>query len=343
MDKTPIEDAATLDYILSEPPERLVDMMRRLDGDLIILGAGGKMGPSLAEMAARAVDASGRPRRVTAVSTFSKPGLRDRLEAAGVRTAPCNMLEDGALDGLPDAENVVFMAGRKFGSTGAEWMTWASNVLMPGMVGRRYRGSRIVSFSTGSIYPLEPADGGGSTEQTPPEPVGEYAMSCLGRERMFDYCARELGARVLHFRLNYAVEMRYGVLVDVAAKVRAGLPVDLTMGFFNCVWQAYANAAALTSLELASNPPEILNVTGPETVSVRALAQRFGELMGKEPVFEGEEAATALLSNASKCHQLFGSPDVALDTLIPWTVNWIMNGKAIWDKPTHYQTRNGKY
>ena len=338
-----IDDVPALDKLLSEPPRRLVETMRRLDGDLLILGAGGKMGPSLAEMAARAMDASGGKRRVTAVSTFSAAGLRDRLERAGVRTLACNMLDADAVEALPDAENVVFMAGRKFGSTGCEWLTWAGNVLMPGLVGRRYRASRIVSFSTGSIYPLERVDGGGSVEETPPAPAGEYAMSCVGRERMFDYCARELGARALHLRLNYAVEMRYGVLVDVASRVWSGLPVDLTMGYFNCVWQAYANAVALMSLDLASNPPAILNVTGPECVSVRQLARRFGELMGKKTVFKGQEADTALLNNASRCHKLFGHPEIALDTLIEWTARWVMAGNEIWNKPTHYETRDGKF
>jgi nucleoside-diphosphate-sugar epimerase len=338
-----IHDIATLENRLSEPPPRLVESMRHIEGDLLILGAGGKMGPTLCEMAIRAVNASGKPRCVTAVSTFSTTGLRERLESAGVRTLQCNLLDAGAVDALPDAENVIFMAGRKFGSTGAEWLTWAENVLMPGLVGRRYRDSRIVSFSTGSIYPLEPVDTGGSTEDTPPAPVGDYAMSCVGRERMFDYCARELGARVLHFRLNYAVELRYGVLVDVASRVWAGLPVDLAMGYFNCVWQACANAVALMSLELASTPPAILNVTGPETISVRSLAQQFGERMGKTPVFIGQEAPTALLSNASKCHQLFGLPDVPLDTLIDWTAEWIVAGGEIWSKPTHYETRDGKF
>ena len=343
MKPTITHDIATLDNMLSEPPAMLVEMMRRLDGNLLILGAGGKMGPTLCEMAVRAVNASGKPRCVTAVSTFSTPGLRERLETAGVRTLPCNLLDPGAVDALPDAENVIFMAGRKFGSTGAEWLTWAENVLLPGLVGRRYRNSRIVSFSTGSIYPLEPADSGGSTERTPPEPVGDYAMSCVGRERMFDYCARELQARVLQLRLNYAVELRYGVLVDVASRVWAGLPVDLTMGYFNCVWQAYANAVALMGLELASSPPSILNVTGPETISVRSLAQQFGQRMGKPPAFTGQEAPTALLSNASKCHQLFGPPDISLNTLIGWTTDWIMAGREIWSKPTHYETRDGKF
>ena len=338
-----IHDVATLENKLSEPPAPLVETMRQLDGDLLILGAGGKMGPSLCEMAIRAVNASGHPRCVTAVSTFSTPGIRERLESAGVRTLQCNLLDPGAVDALPDAPNVVFMVGRKFGSTGAEWLTWAENVLLPGLVGRRYCNSRIVSLSTGSIYPLEPVDSGGSTEQTPPDPVGDYAMSCVGRERMFDYCARELQTRVLQLRLNYAVELRYGVLVDVASRVWAGLSVDLTMGYFNCVWQGYANAVALMGLELASSPPEILNVTGTETVSVRSLAQQFGSRMGKTPVFTGQEAPTALFSNASKCHQQFGPPDVSLDTLIDWTADWIMASREIWSKPTHYEIRDGKF
>lgn len=338
-----LDDEAALERALSEPPAGLVEAMRRLDGDILILGAGGKMGPSLALMAVRAVEASGVARRVGAVSTFSTPGLRKRFEGAGISTFQCNLRTPGALDVLPDAANVIFMAGRKFGSTGAEWLTWADNTLLPGLVGLRYRRSRIVSFSTGTIYPLEPVDGRGATEQTAPAPVGEYAMSCVGRERMMEYAARELEARVVQFRLNYAVELRYGVLVDVATRVWGGQPVDLTMGYFNCVWQGYANAAALMSLERAVSPPEILNVTGPERVSVRSLAERFGDIMKKPPEFTGTEAATALLSDASKCHSLFGPPEVSLDMLIDWTAQWVMAGREIWSKPTHYETRNGKF
>ncbi len=339
----PIKTVAELEERLTEPAPSLIDFMAHLEGDLMILGVGGKMGLTLAMLAARARAASVADRKIFAVSTFSQPGAREQLDAHGIETIAADLLEPGALDRLPDAENVIYMVGRKFGSAGAEHLTWATNVYLPGLVGERYKTSRIVSFSTGAVYPHEPVVFGGSTERTPLLPVGEYAMSCIGRERMFDYYAREKGARICHYRLNYAVELRYGVLVDIALAVWKKQPVELAMGNLNCVWQGYANAVALQCLGLADSPARALNVTGPETVSVRWAATRLGEIMGRAPLFAGDEAPTSLLSNAAECHRLFGYPDVSLDTLVEWIAWWVMHDGALLDKPTHFAVRDGVY
>lgn len=328
---------------MSEPTPAVVDMMRRLSGDILILGVGGKVGPTLALMAARAREVSGVSRRILGVSTYSMPGLRDRLDAAGIETIRADLLAPGAFDALPDAENVMYMVGRKFGTTGAEGATWATNVFVAGMAARRYRHSRIVVFSSGNVYPFVPVDSGGATEDTQPDPVGEYGMSCLGRERMFDYAASAFGTPVLQFRLNYAVELRYGVILDVARKVWQGEPVDVTMGHFNAVWQQYVSAVALQCFESAAAPPRILNVTGPEVISVRSLARRLGELLEKNPTITGEEASVALLASAAQCHRLFGYPEVSADCLVEWVAHWVKSGGETWEKPTHFDTRDGKF
>ena len=338
-----IESMAALDEVLSRPSEGLIESFRHLNGDILILGAGGKMGPSLAELTARAVAASGVQRRITAVSTFSQAGLRERLESLGIATHRADILAPGAIDALPDAGNIIYMIGRKFGSTGAEWDTWATNVFAAGKIVERFHGSRIVSFSSGNIYPFVPSDSSGATEQTLPNPVGEYAMTCLGRERMFDYAAHHHGAQVLHYRLNYAVELRYGVLLDIAQQVWNEKPIDVTMGFANCIWQGYANAVALRCFAHVAAPAAILNVTGLERLSIRELAHRFGGLLGKEPVLRGTEAQTALLSDASKCRRLFGAPDVDTDTLCRWIAHWVKTGGSTLAKPTHFQSRDGKF
>lgn len=338
-----ISTVEQLEERLCRPSERLIAFLRGLEGDIAVIGAGGKMGPTLAMLAANAIRESGVPRCLHAVSTFSDPGLRARLESFGIQTHAVDVLSDEAARQLPDARHVIYMVGRKFGSTGAEWDTWGTNVYAAGAVSRRYRDSRIVAFSSGNIYPFMPVDSGGATEGTPPEPVGEYAMTCLGRERMFEYASRHFGTRVLQYRLNYAVELRYGVLLDVATQVWNGKPVDVTTGYANCVWQGFANEVALRSLELAASPQAILNVTGLERVSIRALAGEFGRLLDREPIIVGEEAHTALLSNASKCHALYGAPDVTLDELIEWTAHWVKLGGPTLAKPTHFQTRNGKF
>ncbi len=339
----PIKTAAELDKKLSEPTPEVIDAVGKLDGDLLILGAGGKIGPSLAQLAARAVRASGVKRNMVGVSAVYDPRARKTLESLGVKTIKTDLLAPGAFDELPDAANVIYMLGQKFGSTGAEWNTWAINVLLAGLAANRYRKARVVAFSSGNIYPFEPVNSGGSTESTPPDPVGEYAMSCLGRERMFDYYSHQAGAKVLHFRLNYAVELRYGILFDVATQVWNRTPINVTTGNVNVVWQGYVNAVALRCFALAQSPPRALNVAGPETVSIGWAAERFGELMGRQPAFAGEEAPTALLSNAAQCHKLFGYPAVSVDTIIEWVAHWVMAGGHSLGKPTHYETRDGKF
>lgn len=341
--RSALQSIEELEAKLSEPSPALVDYFRKLEGDIAILGVGGKMGPTLAQLAARAVKASGKARKLIAASSFSSPGLRDRLESFGIETIKTDLLAEGAVSQLPDAPNVIYMVGRKFGSTGAEWNTWATNVMLSGAVAERYKASRIVAFSSGNIYPFVPVTQGGATETTPVSPVGEYAMSCLGRERMFDYWSHRAGTRVLHYRLNYAIELRYGVVVDVAQKVWNGDPVDVTTGNMNVVWQGYANEVALRSLALADSPPTILNVTGPETLSLRWLATRLGELMGREPNIVGAEAPMALLSNASKCHGLFGYPPIGVGAVVEWVAQWVSGGGATLNKPTHFETRDGKF
>ncbi|MBE0657165.1 MAG: NAD-dependent epimerase/dehydratase family protein [Bryobacteraceae bacterium] len=321
---------------LSAPLEQDIDFARRLDGDVLILGAAGKMGPSLARRIRRAMDAAGSPHAVITVS-------RGALEIPGVRHMQSNILADGALESLPDAPNVLFLAARKFGSTGAPEQTWSTNVLLPALVARRYRKSRIVSFSTGNVYPLVPVESGGATEETPVDPVGEYAWSALGRERMFTYAAMEFGTPVSLLRLNYAVELRYGVLVDIAVKVRDGVAVDLSMGYVNIVWQGYANSVCFRSLGVASTPPRVVNLTGPETLRVRDLAVEFGKRLGKEPVLTGQEQPTALLNNAADCHKTFGMPDVGVEELIGLVAEWVGADGELLGKPTKFQVRDGKF
>jgi nucleoside-diphosphate-sugar epimerase len=305
MSQPPIHSIDELEERLSRPTPEVVQLFRELQGDLLVLGVAGKMGPTLARMARRAMDEAGNTARVIGVARFSQPEMRDQLEQAGIQTIACDLLDAEAVQRLPDAPNVLFMAGMKFGTTGAEPLTWAMNTVAPAYVASRYRQSRIVVFSTGNVYPLVPVTGGGATEETPPEPIGEYGQSALGRERVFQYFSGRYGTPAVIYRLNYAVELRYGIILDVAQKVWAGEPVSLAMGCVNVVWQGDACAWALRCLSLAQSPPLVLNATGPETLSIRYLARRLGDLMGKQPRLEGAEADTALLSNASKAHRLF--------------------------------------
>ncbi len=332
-----------LEEILSRPSPEDLDAVRALSGDLLILGVGGKMGPSLARRAARAARAAGVKRRVIAVSRFSNPGLRRNLESDGIDTVEADLLDPMRLGGLPWAQNVIFMAARKFGSTGNEPLTWAMNAWLPAQVAQRYRNCRIVAFSSGNVYPLVEARGGGATEETAPEPVGEYAQSVLARERMFQYFSSLHGTPVVLLRLNYAVELRYGVLVDIGRRVWEGEPVDVTMGYANVIWQGDANSVCLRSFPLCQSPPGVLNLTGPETVSVRDIAGEFGRRFGVKPVIAGEEAPTALLNNASRCHALFGKPDVSVEQMIDWIAGWIRAGGASLDKPTHFEIRDGRF
>jgi nucleoside-diphosphate-sugar epimerase len=338
-----VETEEQLEELLSEPPPELVADLATLEGDITVLGAGGKMGPSLARMARRASDAAGVRRRVIAVARFSTGGLEAWLRFHDVETVRCDLLDEEALAALPEAPNVIFMAGMKFGSTGHESLTWAMNTHLPALVARRFRRSRIVAFSTGNVYGLTPVDGGGSVETDVPRPVGEYAMSCLGRERIFEHFSRALGTPVVLFRLNYANELRYGVLVDVARQVLAGEPVDVTMGHLNAIWQADANAIALRALAHASSPPLVLNVTGPDVLRVRQVATELGRLMGRSVAFAGVEQADALLSDAQHAVQLFGRPRVSTEQSLHWIADWVSHGGRSLGKPTHFEVRDGRF
>jgi len=335
------EDA--LEDALSAPSSGLLVSMRSTPGDIVVLGAAGKMGPTLARMARRALDELGRRNRVIAVSRFSSAKAEQSLNSWGIETLKCDLLDRSAVAALPDAPNVIFMAGQKFGTSDAPSSTWAMNVVLPSIAAERYARSRIVAFSTGNVYPLSSVQSGGSREGDAPSPVGEYAMSCLGRERIFeDACARR-GTRVAIVRLNYAVDLRYGVLVDIAARVLRGEPIDLRMGYVNVIWQGDANDWALRCLAHASAPPFVVNVTGNETLAVRELAARFGELLHRAPAFTGTESPDALLSNASAAHELFGSPSVPTVTLLEWVAEWVQSGQPLLGKPTHFEERTGAF
>ncbi|HEX4947868.1 MAG TPA: NAD-dependent epimerase/dehydratase family protein [Blastocatellia bacterium] len=318
-------------------------MLRRVPGDFLILGAGGKMGPSLAQRIKRTAAAADSSRRVIAVSRFSSAAARAELEHAGIETIACDLLDRQQIAALPEAENVFFLAGRKFGSTDRLDLTWAINSYLPGLVAERYSQSRVVVFSTGNVYPFVSVASGGAVESDVPDPRGEYANSCLGRERIFEYFSHERGLRCLIFRLNYAVDLRYGVLVDIARKVFAGEPVNLSVGSFNVIWQGDANSYALRSLELCASPPRILNVTGPEIVSTRNTAEFFARRFGRAVSFVGAESDIALLNNASLCHQLLGSPSVSLSELMECVAHWIETGGASLGKPTKFEVTDGKF
>jgi hypothetical protein len=332
-----------LDEILSRPTAADCEAMRALDGDLLILGVGGKMGPSLAMRARRACDEAGVRKQVVGVSRFGDAELRAGLERAGVQTVVADLLDRNALQALPSAANVIFMAGRKFGTQGGEHWTWAMNVLLPALVAERFRKARIVVFSSGNVYPLRKVTEGGAIEDVATDPMGEYAQTVRGRERVFQYYAEQCGTRSLLLRLNYAVEMRYGVLADIGRKVYEQRPVEVTMGHVNVIWQGDANSVALRSFALCAVPPAVLNLTGEETLAVRWIAERFGKLFGVTPRLEGTEAESALLNDARQCHRLFGPMEVSVEQAIEWTAGWIQGGGASLNKPTHFEARDGRF
>jgi nucleoside-diphosphate-sugar epimerase len=336
-------DVDALDDRLSEPTPLAVETLGRLEGDILLLGVGGKMGPTLARMAKHASDIAGRRRRVIGAARFSDAALEAWLNGHGVETVRCDLLDPAQLARLPDAANVVFMTGMKFGSTGQEALTWAMNCHLPALVARRFRGSRLVAFSTGNVYGLSLVSGGGSREDDTLRPVGEYAMSCLGRERLFEHFSRTDGTPTALLRLNYATELRYGVLVDVAQRVWSGRPVSLAMGYFNALWQGDANAMALGAFAHVASPPFVVNLAGPETLSVRRVAEEFGRLLGRAVAFEGTEAADALLSNGERGHRLFGYPRVTAEQMIAWVAEWVRRGGPMLDKPTHFESRDGRF
>lgn len=338
-----IKTESQLESYLSKPTDEVIAALAALEGDVLILGVGGKMGPTLAKQAKRAINAAGITKRVIGVSRFSTPGVQENLQAAGIETIAADLLSENSLQNLPNIENVILMAGRKFGSIGNQSLTWAMNGYMPGRVADKFRNSRLVIFSTGNVYPLTPVSYGGATENSPVAPIGEYAQSCLSRERICTYFSSQFGTPMAILRLNYAIDLRYGILLDIAEKVYAEELISLEMGNVNVIWQGDANAIALRAFAHCQSPPLILNVTGPETVSVRYLASCFGTLFNKSPRFEGEESETVLLSNASRCHQLFGYPYVSLGQMIEWVAEWVRRGGTTLHKPTHFEVRDGKF
>jgi nucleoside-diphosphate-sugar epimerase len=338
-------DEAELDDRLSEPRDKTVEALGRVPGDIVILGAGGKMGPTLSRMAARAAELAdrGTRRRVIAVSRFSDRSIVRSLEQHGVEALQADLLDPRAVERLPDAPNVVFMAGQKFGTTDAPSRTWMMNVVVPDHCARRYAGARIVAFSTGNVYPLVNVLAGGATERTKPHPVGEYAASCLGRERVFEHYASSHNTRVAILRLNYAIDLRYGVLSDLAVRVASGSLLPIAMGYVNVIWQGDANRVALEMLPHAESPPFVLNVTGSDTLSVRTLATELANRLGKPPHFDGTEAPDALLSDTTKMRELLGEPELPLDVMLDWVADWIRAGRPLLGKPTHFETRDGAF
>ena len=333
----------TLNAMLSEPSEMLIADMARLEGDIMILGAGGKMGPTLSAMAKRASGAAGKNRHVYAVSRFSDARAAALLRQQGVEILPADLNDEKQLDALPKAPNVVYMLGKKFGTSGNAGDTWHTNVVMPGVITKRLGPVNYVVFSTGNVYPFTDPALGGCREEESPAPVGEYAMSTWGRERVFEYAARNYGAKVLLFRLNYAIDLRYGVLLDLAEQILNGRPIRLDVPRFNCVWQRYANEAALRSLLRVSPEVERLNVTGPEVGFTRDTARKLAAELGCEAVFEGEEGKKAMLMNPSKCMAWFGKPDKSLDDLIHMQAEWLKAGGRRLGKPTHFEETEGKF
>ncbi len=339
-----IESEEQLDALLSEPTDAVVGALAGLDGDLLILGVGGKMGPTLARLARRAVERGTLHKRVIGVSRFSSAALEQQLREWGIETIACDLLAEGALDTLPDAANVISMAGRKFGTSGAEALTWATNTYLPALVAQRYRRSRLVVLSSGNVYPLVPVTSGGAGERQAPGPIGEYAQACLGRERLFEYFSNRYDTPVAIIRLNYAIDLRYGVLLDIATRVWQGEAIDVTMGNVNVIWQGDANRIIVQSLGHCATPPHVINVTGPETISVRQVAHRFAELLDRPaPSFSGEEASSALLSNAQHACDLFGYPSVSLERMLRWVARWVMQGGMVLGKPTHFDVRDGGF
>lgn len=332
-----------LELKLSEPSEGLIRDMAKVKGDIIILGVGGKMGPSLAKLAVRAIKEAGLKKRVIGVSRFSEEGLKEDLESWGIETIAIDLLNDDELQRLPEVENVIYMAGKKFGTYGNEHFTWAMNTYLPGRVGEKFKKSRIVVFSSGNIYPYVSIGSGGATEDMALSPFGEYATTCLGRERMFTYYSHKYNIPMLMYRLNYAIDMRYGTLLEIAKMVYEGEPINIANGHMNVIWQGDANDVALRSLLLCQSPPKILNVTGPETISIRWVAQEFGKMFNKVPVLLNQEEPTSLISNATECHRIFGYPRVSLREMIEMTAEWVRNEGEVSNKPTYFQERSGHY
>jgi nucleoside-diphosphate-sugar epimerase len=334
-----IPDVAALDELLCRPSQALIDDLAKVSGDIMILGVAGKMGPTLAGLAKAALPA----RRVIGVARFSEPGTKQWLQARGIETINCDLLDETAITELPKIPNIIFMAGRKFGAEGDLALTWAMNSHVPALVAQAFPQSRIVAFSTGCVYPFVPVGGGGSREDMQPNPPGEYAQSCVGRERMFEYFSKKFATPGRLFRLNYAIDMRYGVLYDIASKVLLGKAIDVSLGHVNFIWQGDASSQALRCLAHCDTPTSPINVSGHEILAVRDLAAKFGNHFGKVPVLTGKEESTAWLTNTSQAVKLFGLPIVDTDRLIKWTADWVRRDMPSLGKPTKYEVRDGRY
>src|SRR5699024_9393528 len=332
-----------LDQTLTEPSHELAHDLANVEGDIMIICVGGKMGPTLAKLAKNAIDYTGLSKKVIGVSRFSNTVLKNDLEFNGIETIVADLLNEDDLQQLPDVKNIIFMAGNKFGTTENQHFTWAMNAYLPGRIAEKFKHSRIVSFSTVNVYPMMPVYSGGPTEEIAPEPIGEYAQSCLGRARICDDFSHQFHIPMLHFRLSYAVDLRYGVLLEIAKAVKNKQPIRLEMGNVCVIWQGDANERALRSLTLCDVPSRVLNITGPETVSVRWLAEWFGKKLGEDPILEGAEEDNALLGNAAESHELFGYPKVSLLQMMDWTVEWLKVGGETLGKPTHFQERKGVF
>jgi len=338
-----IADEARLDDVLTTPSQALSKYITQLESPLIILGAGGKMGPTLAALAQRAAKKANHLLEVVAVSRFSDPAAKNWLEERQVKTIAVDLMDSNSWEDLPHSNNVINLVGQKFGTTGNPGQTWAINTIVPTSACQRYKGAHIVALSTGCVYPMLPIDSGGATEETPLEPVGEYVNACLARERIHEFHSAQNETPMTLVRLNYAIDLRYGVLFDIASRIYAGEPVDISMGYFNCIWQGDANDMIIRSLALSQTPARPLNVTGQEILSTKEIALQLGRLMNREPKFEGSEGSTSWLNNASRAFAELGTPPTSLDTMLGWTASWVQSGGRSLGKPTHFEVRDGKY
>lgn len=338
-----INSEEELEEVMTRPNPRLVEAIRQVSSPLLILGGAGKMGPTLAVLAKRAAEQGNPQLRIVVASRFSDAKARRSLEDHGIETLVCDALDRESVGRLPDSENVLYLIGLKFGTSQNPALTWATNTIAPTHVAERFPRARIVALSTGNVYPLVPISSGGAVESDALTPLGEYANAAIARERVFEYHSRKRGTPMVILRLNYAVELRYGVLLEIAQKVWTGQAIDLTTGFLNCIWQGDANDWILRALPLAVSPPAVFNMTGRDTLSVRELAGRFGEWMDRPVAFVGSEAPTALLSNAQKLCGLLGDPPTPLLQVMRWIAHWVMEGRPTFGKPTHFQVRDGKF